>query len=101
MEAFAVDNHDLDIRLNMNEALYTMMLITGNIGGSPGIILQSATPKAPMTMPMEPEISSGLRPHFSTVKTASRVNRMLMIPMMTVCTIGLPMPIVSKMRGAK
>ena len=78
-----------------------MMLTTANIGGSPATTLQRATPKAPIAIPIEPEMSSGLRPHFSTVKTASNVNRILMIPMMTVCTIGLPIPIVSKIRGAK
>jgi len=59
-----------------------------------------ATPKAPMAMPMEPLMSSGLRPSFSTVNTATRVNEMLTTPMMTVCIIGLAMPMSVKMRGA-
>ena len=51
-------------------------------------------------MPREPVISSGLRPSFSTVKMATSVKLMLTIPIMTVCVIGSPMPIDSKMRGA-
>ena len=35
-----------------------------------------------------------------TVNTATRVNEMLTTPMITVCTIGLCMPISWKMRGA-
>ncbi len=48
------------------------MLIT-DIAGSPVTTLHIATPKAPIAIPTEPEISSGLRPHFSTVNTASKV----------------------------
>ena len=77
------------------------MLITEIIAGSPVTMLQSATPKAPTAIPMEPEISNGLRPHFSTVNTASKVNRIFTTPMSTVCTIGLAIPIVSNIRGAK
>ena len=77
------------------------MLITDIIAGSPVTMLHIATPKAPIAIPTEPEISSGLRPHFSTVNTASKVKRILTTPMSTVCTIGLAMPIVSNMRGAK
>ena len=43
-----------------------------------------ATPKAPAAMPMEPKISNGLRPSFSTVKTATSVNEIFTTPMMTV-----------------
>ena len=60
----------------------------------------SATRNAPIPIPMLPVMSSGLRPHFSTVKTAMSVNEMLTTPMMTVCTIGLSMPISPKIRGA-
>ena len=58
------------------------------------------TPKAPMAMPIEPVISKGLRPHFSTVRIATRVKRILTTPMMIVCIIGFSMPISPKMRGA-
>ena len=60
----------------------------------------TATPKAPSAMPSEPKMRRGLRPHFSTVKMATRVKRMLMTPMKTVIIIGLSMPISPKMRGA-
>ena len=59
-----------------------------------------ATPKAPIAIPMEPLMSNGFLPHFSTVKTATKVKRILTTPIMTVCTIGLSIPISPKMRGA-
>ena len=65
--------------------------------GSPNV---SATSNAPMAMPMEPVMSSGLRPHFSTVKIATSVNVMFTTPMITVWVIGLSIPISWKMRGA-
>ena len=64
-------------------------------------ILLNATPKAPIAIRMEPLISKGLRPSFSTVKMARRVKVILMIPIKTVYIIGSPRPIDSKMRGAK
>ena len=70
------------------------------------IIRKSLLPKvmatiiAPTPIPMLPMMSSGLRPSFSTVKTAMSVNEMLTIPMMTVCTIGLSIPMSPKIRGA-
>ena len=75
--------------------------MTDMIAGRPVTMLQRATPKAPIAIPMEPEMSNGLRPHFSTVNTANRVNSILTIPIRTVCTIGFAMPIVSNIRGAK
>ena len=80
----------------MKEALYTMMLTTGTRAGIPATTLLAATPKAPIAMPAEPHISKGLRPSFSTVSTARRVNSRFTMPMKTVCTIGSPMPIDSK-----
>ena len=77
-----------------------MMLMTGTHAGS-AITFERATPSAPSAMPSEPEISSGLRPSFSTVKTATSVKLMLMIPMITVKSMLLLTPIDSKMRGAK
>ncbi len=74
--------------------------MTDMIAGRPVTMLQSYR-KAPIAIPMEPEMSNGLRPHFSTVNTANRVNSILTIPIRTVCTIGFAMPIVSNIRGAK
>ncbi len=76
-----------------------MMLTTGTMGGTV-TRLDIATPNAPTAMPIEPQINNGLRPSFSTVNTATSVNEMLTIPMMTVCTMGSPMCIESNMRGA-
>ncbi len=84
---------------NMKQAEYSMMLTTGTAEGT-SITLLKATPSAPIPIPSEPVISSGLRPRRSTVNMATSVNDMLTIPMITVCTIGLPIPIDSKMRGA-
>ncbi len=44
-------------------------------GSQEGFPKVKATPSAPIAMPMEPEMSKGLRPNFSTVKTATQVNR--------------------------
>ena len=88
-------------QLNMNDALYTMMLITATTGGRAALTLVTATPAAPRAIPSEPTIRRGLRPSFSTVKIAIRVNVMFTIPMRTVCIIGLPIPSDSKIRGAK
>ena len=63
--------------------------------------LERATPSAPRAIPREPVISSGFLPSFSTVKTATRVNEMLITPMMTVNSMLLDTPMDSKMRGAK
>ena len=87
-------------QLNMNEAEYTIMLITPTMPGSPGSTAARATPRAPTAIPSEPVMSSGLRPSFSTVKMATRVKVMFTIPMSTVWVIGLPIPMDSKMRGA-
>ena len=76
------------------------MIETTGTMGAVSMTFEMATPKAPMAMPIEPQISRGLRPSFSTENTATRVNDMLTMPMMTVCTIGLPMFIDSNMRGA-
>ena len=78
-----------------------MTLITPTMPGTPGIASARATPRAPRAMPREPTMRSGLRPSFSTVKIATRVNVMLITPISTVCVIGLPMPMDSKIRGAK
>ncbi len=76
-----------------------MMKITGTIAGIVTRLLR-ATPIAPKAIPREPVMSSGLRPSFSTVNTATRVKAMFTTPIITVCTIGLPMPMESNMRGA-
>ena len=55
---------------------------------------------APIAMPSEPQMRSGLRPHFSTVKIATRAKRMLMTPMNTVTIIGFSIPMSPKIRGA-
>ena len=62
---------------------------------------ERATPIAPTAIPRDPVMRSGLRPSFSTVNTATKVNVMLITPISTVWNIGLPIPIDSKMRGAK
>ena len=79
---------------NMKLALYTMMLsiVTVPRLGLPKV---SATPSAPIAMPIEPQMSRGLRPSFSTVNTATSVNDMFTIPMITVCTIGSFIPMSS------
>ena len=84
---------------NMNDAEYTIIETTGTSGDTL-TTFDSATPIAPSAIPIEPHINKGLRPSFSTVNTATRVKTMFTIPMITVCTIGLPMPIESKIRGA-
>ena len=77
-----------------------MMLMTGTIAGRV-VTFERATPSAPTAMPSEPVMSSGLRPSFSTVNTATRVNEMLMTPIITVNSMLLLTPMDSKMRGAK
>ena len=77
-----------------------MMLITGTTAGMETTLLK-ATPRAPTAIPRDPVIRSGLRPSFSTVKTATRVKEILMIPMITVNSMLLLTPMDSKIRGAK
>ncbi len=84
---------------NMKHALYTMMLTTGTTGGTATRLLR-ATPAAPTAIPIEPHMSRGLRPRRSTVNTATSVNEMLTMPIITVCIIGSPMFMDSKIRGA-
>ena len=56
----------------------------------------------PIIMPVEPIISSGLRPTLSTVKMATTVKMMLTTSMTTVWSIeASPVaPMLAKMRGA-
>ena len=96
----AISTQHIGPQENINDAEYTIMLITEMIGGN-DTMLQRATLNAPIPIPMEPVISRGLRPNFSTVNTATRVNEILTIPIMTVCIMGLPIPMLSKIRGAK
>ena len=77
-----------------------MMLTTGTSAGRVRTLLR-ATPKAPTAIPSEPVIRRGLRPSFSTVNTATRVKVMLIMPIRTVWNMGSPMPMDSKIRGAK
>ena len=67
----------------MNDAEYTIIDITGTRGDTL-TILESATPSAPIAMPIDPYINNGLRPRRSTVKTATSVNMMFTIPIITV-----------------
>ena len=67
---------------------------------SDGLPKVTATPAAPTAMPIEPQMSSGLRPNFSTVNTATSVNEIFTTPIITVCTIGFSIPMSWKMRGA-
>ena len=62
----------------------------------------TASAAMPIIMPVEPTISSGLRPTRSTVKIATTVKRMLTTPMTTVCSIEASpeAPMFAKMRGA-
>ena len=77
-----------------------MMLTTGTTAGSE-TTLERATPAAPRAIPSEPVISNGFLPSFSTVKTATGVNEMLITPMITVKSILLLTPMDSKILGAK
>jgi len=79
----AISTHAIGPQENMKLALYTMMLtiVTVLKAALPKV---KATPRAPTAIPMEPQISKGLRPNFSTVNTATKVNEMFTIPMMTV-----------------
>ena len=81
-----------------NVGTYT---VVATIAGTDDATLVTATPAAPRAIPSEPTIRSGLRPSFSTVKIATRVNEMFTTPISTVCIIGLPIPSDSKIRGAK
>ena len=87
-------------QLNMKQALYTMMLITGTRAGRL-TTLERATPRAPSAIPREPVMRRGFRPSFSTVNTATSVKEMLITPMITVKSMLLLTPMDSKMRGAK
>ena len=62
----------------------------------------AASAAMPIIMPVEPIISSGLRPTRSTVKIATTVKRMLTTPMTTVCSIEASpeKPMLAKIRGA-
>lgn len=62
----------------------------------------TARTSMPIIMPVEPIISSGLRPTLSTVKMATTVKMMLTTPMTTVWSIeASPVaPMLAKMRGA-
>ena len=84
---------------NMKDALYTIILsmVTRLRLSLPNV---TATPNAPIAIPMEPTISKGFLPSFSTVNTATRVNNMFTTPITTVFTIGSVIPISPKMRGA-
>ena len=95
----AMRTHAIGPQLNMKLALYTMMLSIVIVPRE-GLPKVRATPRAPIAMPIEPQMRRGLRPSFSTVNTATRVNEILTIPMMTVCTIGFSIPISWKMGGA-
>ena len=63
---------------------------------------RAARTAMPIIMPVDPIISSGLRPTRSTVKIATTVKMMFTTPMTTVCNIeASPVaPMFSKMRGA-
>ena len=60
-----------------------------------GLLKVMATPMAPIAMPSEPTMSSGLRPNFSTVNIATQVNPRFTMPLKTVSIIGLSKPIAS------
>ena len=74
-----------------------LTMVTSCNPGAPNV---SATPKAPSAIPSEPVISNGLRPHRSTVKMATSVNKIFTTPIITVLNIGLVIPMSPKMRGA-
>ena len=95
-----ISTQQIGPQLNMNEAEYTIMLITPTTPGRDGDTAVRVTPSAPSAMPREPMISRGLRPIFSTVNMATRVNVMLTTPIRTVWLIGLPMPMDSNILGA-
>ena len=79
----AISTHAIGPHENMKLALYTMMLniVTVLSDSLPKV---RATPNAPTAIPMEPKISNGLRPNFSTVNTATSVNEIFTIPIITV-----------------